>query len=102
MAKIVKAQVGLEDFFELAKSKKRSIWSRTWKCKSEAVAKWRTWVSEKKSVIDKIFADVSFEEEVADEVVDEIQEQVVAENLGRIIKMQEIKNKKVFQENNYK
>lgn len=83
MSKIVKAQSGLEDFFELAKAKKEAFEIELENAKVEAVAKVELEFAEKKSVIDKIFADVSFEEEVADEeVVDEIQEQVVAENLG--------------------
>lgn len=84
MAKIVKAQAGLEDFFELAKAKKEAFEVELENAKAEAVAKVELEFADKKAVVDKIFADVSFEEEVADEeVVDEIQEEIVAENLGR-------------------
>ena len=75
------AKQGYEDFFELAKAKKEAFEVELENAKAEAVAKVELEFADKKAVIDKIFADVSFEEEVADE--EEFAEEPVAENLGR-------------------
>lgn len=69
MAIIYKAKVGYEDFFELANAKREAFEAELEEAKAKAVAEVEAEFAERKAGIDKIFAEVSVEEEIADEPV---------------------------------
>lgn len=69
MAVIYKAKVGYEDFFALANAKKEAYETELEEAKAKAVAEVEAEFAERKVGIDKIFAEVSVEEEIADEPV---------------------------------
>lgn len=78
--KILKAQAGLEDFFELANAKKEAFEVELAKAKEEAVAKVEEDFSSRAEAINNIFAQVAIEEEIPDEEV-AVSEEIVEEEV---------------------